>query len=569
MRTIRSWSNGPPSWPTGFGLERLFDWEELAARHPERAEALQRMLPAFALMARLGNSVHGEAARRDPIPDHPLAELGCLGDYRLLREVGRGGMGVVYEGHQISLKRRVALKVLPFASAIDVRQCQRFQIEAQAAAALHHANIVPVFAVGTERGVPFYAMQFIEGRSLAVVIHELRQLDGLEPAGPAPACALTRSLIAGEFAPTPEVGTDVDRHGTTIEPAPSHPAAPAPMSSGSSARRRGYIRTVAALGLQAALAVEHAHRHGILHRDIKPSNLLVDEVGHLWVTDFGLARVPGESNLTLTGDVLGTLRYMSPEQALGKRVMLDGRSDVYSLGATLYELLTLRPAFGGDDRAEILRRIAQQEPRPPRRLNPAIPAAFETIVLKAMANEPARRYASAEALRDDLQRFLDNRPILGRPVSAWGRSRSWARRRPAVAALLGVIVFMACGFVGGIAAWISWLEWHNRQLEVHVARADQQTREAARQTGIAEGRRRLADRHHYAESLRLAGRALDERQIELAQDILHDIQPDPDGSDPRGFAWRYLWREANRDFSQLWGHRGRVCLEAWSAPMDV
>ena len=282
------------------------------------------------------------------------------------------------------------------------------------------------------------------------------------------------------------------------------------------------------------------------------------------MTDFGLARVPGESNLTLTGDVLGTLRYMSPEQALGKRVMLDGRSDVYSLGATLYELLTLRPAFGGDDRQEVLRRIAQEEPRPPRRLNPTVPAAFETIVLKAMAKEPARRYASAEALRDDLQRFLDNRPILGRPVSAWGRALSSARRRPAVAALLGVIIFMACGLVGGIAAWISWLAWHNQQLEVQVARADRQAREAARQTSIAENHRRLADRHHYAESLRLARRALDERQIELAQDILHDIQPGPDDSDPRGFAWRYLWRQAHRDFSQLWGHEAAVSDWAFS-----
>ena len=164
------------------------DWEELAREHPERAEAIRRMRPAFGLMARMGSSVHRPDQDRDPVPD-PVAGLGCLGDYKLLREVGRGGMGVVYEAHQISLKRRVALKVLPFASALDSRHLQRFQIEAQAAAALNHKNIVPVFTVSTEAGVPFYAMQFIEGRSLAEVVRELRQLGGLEPARRGPACA--------------------------------------------------------------------------------------------------------------------------------------------------------------------------------------------------------------------------------------------------------------------------------------------------------------------------------------------------------------------------------------------
>ena len=182
------------------------------------------------------------------------------------------------------------------------------------------------------------------------------------------------------------------------------------------------FRTAAALGIQAAEALDHAHKVGIVHRDIKPANLLLDAQGNLWVTDFGLARLRDDTGLTITGDLVGTLRYMSPEQALAKRMVIDHRTDIYSLGATLYELVTLRPAIDGQDRQEVLRKIAQDEPTPPRRLNPAIPRELETILLKAMNKEPESRYATAQELADDLERFLEDKPIEAkRPASARSR----------------------------------------------------------------------------------------------------------------------------------------------------
>jgi serine/threonine protein kinase len=245
-------------------------------------------------------------------------------------------MGVVYEAEQISLRRQVALKVLPFAATMDPRHLQRFHNEAQSAACLHHTNIVPVFSVGCERGVHFYAMQFIDGQPLSDLIRQLRE----------------RGKIAS--APLGEVRTEA------YHPAPDAVATPRPVAemtplTGEGRRGPDYYRKVVQLGVQAAEALDHAHQLGIVHRDIKPGNLLVDRRGNLWVTDFGLAHVRhSEASLTVSGQMVGTPRYMSPEQALARRVPIDHRTDVYSLGVTLYELLTLRPAFESEDRQELL-----------------------------------------------------------------------------------------------------------------------------------------------------------------------------------------------------------------------
>jgi serine/threonine protein kinase/Flp pilus assembly protein TadD len=439
------------------------------------------------MIGELKRSAARDAASPGPSGGDPRLEVGVLGDFRIIREVGRGGMGVVYEARQLSLDRRVALKVLPLAAAMDGKQLQRFELEAHAAACLHHTNIVPVHVVGCERGVPFYAMQFIEGRSLAQLIAELRRLEGLDGVD-TPAAHLadisTSTLAAGLLSGRPsqavrpavpaEPGPDWPRP-TSSPPAPAgsaSPTTPAPghdggSSPGSSTRSRAYIRTVAQLGVQVAEALDHAHTRGILHRDIKPANLLLDEKGQLWVTDFGLAQIQGNAGLTLTGDILGTLRYMSPEQALARRVVIDGRTDIYSLGVTLYELLTLRPAIDGPDRGEILRRIAEKEPSPPRSLNPAVPRDLETICLKCLHKDPRRRYATAAALADDLNRFLRDQPIAARPVGRLERVLRWMRRNPTATALI-VTAALLLGLAGaaGLREWGLVMQWSERLARV-------------------------------------------------------------------------------------------------------
>jgi tetratricopeptide (TPR) repeat protein len=417
------------------------DIDVLAREHPEYAEKLRRLLPALEVLGELSRSGQESFPLKFGAETHSNPPLGTLGDFRIVREVGRGGMGIVYEAEQVSLNRRVALKVLPFAATLDPKQLQRFRNEAQAAAHLQHGNIVPVHFVGCERGVHFYAMQFIDGQTLAELLRQLRQ-GAATPAELAFWVAADAVQAASAAAPP------------ALDPQPTTPygAAQAPTRSlGSSAvRRAGYWRQVARLGEQAAEALQHAHDLGVIHRDVKPGNLLLDGRGNLWVTDFGLAHVQSGASLTVTGDLVGTLRYMSPEQALAQRVVIDHRTDVYSLGATLYELLTLRPAFDGTDRHELLRQIAFEEPRPPRRLDKAIPAELETIVLKALEKNPADRYSSAQELADDLRRFLDDQPIRARRPSWRQVAAKWARRHRALvwaaAAMLAVLLLLGGGF---------------------------------------------------------------------------------------------------------------------------
>jgi serine/threonine protein kinase len=450
---------------------RPTDRNEFLARHPDLRDELEAFFASHDVVERL--AVPLRAATRAPV------EIGELGDFRLLREIGRGGMGVVYEAEQVSLRRRVALKVLPFAAALDPRQLERFKNEALAAAHLRHENIVPVHAVGCERGVHFYAMQFIDGQSLAALIDSLRgQESGVRSQEPEGLASRTTVNLAPDSCPlTPERGG------------------------------RKYFDWAAELGRQAALALEHAHQTGIVHRDVKPSNLLLDFHGQLWVTDFGLAQVNGDVGLTMTGEMLGTLRYSSPEQTLGRRGMVDQRSDVYSLGATLYELLTLRPLFEGRDRNELVRQIAHDDPPLPRALASAVPIELETIVLKALRKEPAERYASAAELADDLQRFLDNRPIRARRPTVADHLRKWSRRHPSVVAA-GVVVLLLLSVGSLVSAALI-------RGEQARTRAEQQKAEAAY--------RRERQRAEEAEArFRLARRSVDEL-IQVSEEELADV----------------------------------------------
>lgn len=422
--TDRLFSRLVEEWTVKLQAGEQIDLSSYAQQYPEYAEKLHDLLSTVEVLADLDVSAPNdpavlEASSAEQIP-------GKLGDYRIRNQIGRGGMGVVYEADQISLSRRVALKVLPFAAVLDPKQLQRFKNEAIAAASLDHPNIVPVYSVGSERGVYYYAMRLIDGQTLAQVIEQLRSGQNKTGEGKN-ADSETNFSVPWPSNETPSADKDTKPTAATA----THGAI------GLSER----FRMIARLGIQAAEALQHAHDVGLVHRDIKPSNLLVDGQGHLWVTDFGLVQMTRNSNLTVTGELLGTLRYMSPEQAAGRRSIADHRTDVYSLGATLYELLTLRSAFDELDRQKLMRQIEQQEPPAPRKISDAIPKDLETIVLKSMAKGVESRYQSSREMADDLCRFLRREPIHARRSSPMEYAWRWCKRNPVVAVLAA---FVAC-----------------------------------------------------------------------------------------------------------------------------
>ncbi len=446
---------------------------EYAERHPELADEIRDLFPALLMIENLDES--SGATTGSLAGDNGAAasiRLERLGDYRILREIGRGGMGVVYEAEQESLGRRVALKVLSAGSLLDPKQVRRFEREARAAAKLHHTNIVPVFGVGCQNGHHYFVMQFITGLGLDVVLEDLRRLrrsksesgcaPGSAPAKPdiagLSAVDVAHSLIAGRSAaPAPLADASLTEPMSDAAPPVDSPQADSGSSSAllpgssdlsvSSDPDRQFYRSVARIGIQVAEALDYANRQGILHRDVKPSNLLLDNHGNTWVADFGLAKTAEADDLTHTGDILGTIRYMAPERFAGH---CDARSDVYSLGLTLYELVALKPAYEASDRHSLIERVLHQDPERLKKLAPGVPRDLETIVAKAMSRDPAGRYATAAALADDLRRFVEDRPIRARRISPAERLARWCRRNPWIAASLALTA-MALVAVAGMA----------------------------------------------------------------------------------------------------------------------
>jgi serine/threonine protein kinase/WD40 repeat protein/tetratricopeptide (TPR) repeat protein len=506
---------------------------EYAEQHPDLAEEIRDLFPALVRIEHLkpvaGDLTGAFVPETSPTAGH-IPER--LGEYRILRQVGYGGMGVVYEAEQETLGRHVALKVLPRQALLKTTYLERFRREAKAAGKLHHTNIVPVFGVGECDGTYYYAMQFIRGEGLDKVLRDLRRLRSA-PADPTAAAAsegsMAHSLLTGRFV--------VAAEEPSASPAPSGLTAADGSHCSSTLSAGGpeadYYRGIARIAVQVADALAYAHRQGILHRDIKPSNLLLDQQGTVWITDFGLAKAEGADDLTQTGDIVGTIRFMAPERFDGRSLP---QSDVYALGVTLYELLTLRPAFDDANKARLVESVLHKPPLSPRKLEPNVPRDLETIVLKCLAKDPAERYGTAEMLAEDLRRFLADRPIKARRSSWQERTWRWCRRNPAVASLLALVavLLVAVAVISTSAAvWLKSALTDSENEKTRAVAAERDQKLQLYQGHVTEAKyrrfsRRQGQRFASLDAIRQALRLLPEldmsdREKEEQRRILRDL----------------------------------------------
>ncbi len=454
----------------------------------------------------------------DSLPgDHPTVRLrafsrGCrdapqVAGYEILRELGRGGMGVVYQARQLQLNRVVALKMILDDRPDRPQEYARFLSEAEVIAGLNHPNIVQIHEIGEAEGRPFFSLEFVQGGSLA------QRLRGSDPLPP---------------------------------------------------------RQAARLILDLAWGVDAAHRQGVVHRDLKPANVLLAGAPNAplgectpKITDFGLAKRRGEGVKTTAGFILGTPCYMAPEQAAGRAEEVGPATDVYSLGAILYELLTGRPPFQDDAPLVTLQRVLSEEPIAPNQLQRRPPDDLEIICLKCLQKQPPRRYAAAAALADDLERFLDGRPTQARPAAAAERLVMWTRRRPAAAAGLGVSLLALLLMMAG-GAWHT-LQLHDALAAADRARIDAQTERDASlgARDLAEERERLVREYVYAVQVRQAQQLWYHADLTPMRELLAPYAA-PGDSDPREFTWRYLWRLCHSDRRTLEGHTSDVYFVAYS-----
>lgn len=453
---------------------------EFADSHPELSDKIRRLFPAMMALESCKSSRLSNSATARPV-DLSIGSLEQLGDYRIVSEIGRGGMGVVYEAEQQSLQRRVAVKVFPRQALPNSRHLDRFLREAKTAARLHHTNIVPVFGVGQQDDLHYYVMQRIDGTSLDEVIQLCCRRDsngrqrlagddtqGGDQESTDPAIRLSPSAEASRQLSASPLWMSAARFRSPSESLHEVPCSGEQWRLLLDRSGQPLWNAIANVGIQVAEALEYAHLQGVLHRDIKPSNLLLDHQGTVWVTDFGLATALEAEQLAYQEEVAGTLRFMAPEQISGTH---DARSDIYSLGLTLYELMTLSPAFDDPSRTMLLSRIMKGVFVPPREIRAEIPRDLEAIVMRAMARDSKDRYARAADLAGDLRRFVQGRPVAARPVNPVLQLSRWTRRNPAVASLGAALLLTAITsfFVVG-AKWKDAVA-ENQRAEVNLTLA--------------------------------------------------------------------------------------------------